>query len=52
MRKHYRSKKSFSFEIYAGNSKLLKKYSNKGVRLLLGSFPSFIACSSLHGNYG
>ena len=32
--------------------KLLIKYSNKGVRLLLGSFPFFITCSSLHGNYG
>ena len=31
--------------------KLLIKYSNKGVCLLLGSFP-FITCSSLHGNYG
>ena len=34
--------------------KLLIKYSNKGVRLLLlsfnGSFPSFITCSSLQGN--
>ena len=32
--------------------KLLMKYSNKGVHLLLGSFPLFITCSSLHGNYG
>ena len=32
--------------------KLLIKYSNKGVRLLLGSFSFFITCSSLHGNYG
>ena len=32
--------------------KLFIKYSNKGVRLLLGSFPFFITCSSLHGNYG
>ena len=32
--------------------KLLVKYSNKGVRLLLGSFPFFEICSSLRGNYG
>ena len=33
--------------------KLLIKYSNKkGVRLLLGRFPFFITCSSLHGNDG
>ena len=34
--------------------KLLIKYSNKGVRLLLdrfnGSFPFLMTCSSLHGN--
>ena len=28
--------------------KLLIKYSNKGVRLLIGSFPFFKTCSSLH----
>ena len=32
--------------------KLLIKYSNKEVHLLLGSFPFFITCSFLHGNYG
>ena len=32
--------------------KLLMKYSKIEVRLLLGSFPFFITCSSLHENYG
>ena len=32
--------------------KLLIIFSNKGVRLLLGSFAFFITCSSLHENYG
>ena len=32
--------------------RLLIKYSYKGVRLLLGSFPFFITRNSSHGNYG
>ena len=32
--------------------KLLIKYSNKRVHLLLGSFHFFITCSSLHENDG
>ena len=32
--------------------KLLIKYSNKGVHLLLGTFLFFITSISLHGNYG
>ena len=40
MRKHYRSKKSFSYEIYAGTSKATHGVFQLRVRLLLGSFPS------------
>ena len=39
MRKHYRSKKSFSYQIYAGTSKATHKVFQQRVRLLLGSFP-------------
>ena len=51
MRKHYRSKKSFSYEIYARTSKATHRVSQLRVCLLLGSFPFFITCSSLHRNY-
>ena len=52
MRKRYRSKKSFGYEIYARTSKATHRVFQLRVRLLLGSFPLFIICSSLHGNYG
>ena len=51
MRKCYLSKKSFTYEIYAGTSKAIQSIPAKGC-LLLGSFPFFITCSSLHRNYG
>ena len=52
MRKHYRSKKSFSYEIYARTSKATHRVFQLRVRLLLGSFPFFITCSSVYRNYG
>ena len=50
MRKHCCSKKSSSYEIYARTSKANHRVFQLRVRLLLGSFPFFITCSSLHGN--
>ena len=54
MGKRYLSKKSFTYEIYAGTSKAAHKVFQQkcASRLLLGSFPFFKTCSSLHGNYG
>ena len=52
MRKHYRSKKSFGYEIYARTSKATHRVFQLRVHLLLGSFSFFITCSSLQGNYG
>ena len=52
MGKCYISKKSFTYEIYAGTLKAAHKVSNKRVHLLSGTFPFFKTCSSLHGNYG
>ena len=52
MGKCYLSRKSFTYEIYAGTSKAAHKVFQQRVRLLLRSFPFFNTCSSLHENYG
>ena len=52
MRKHYLSKKSFTYEIYAGTSEAAHKIFQKRGAFSIGSFPFLITCSSLHGNYG
>ena len=52
MRKHYLSKKSFTYEIYAETLKAAHKIFLQKVCLLSGSVLFFMTCSSLHGNYG
>ena len=52
MRKCYLSKSLLPMRSMLELQKLLIKYSNKGVCLLLGSFPFLITCSHLHKNYG
>ena len=52
MRKHYLSKKSFTYEIYAETLKAAHKIFQQKVCLLSGSVLFFMTCSSLHGNYG
>ena len=47
-RKHYRSKKSFSCEIYAGTSKAAHKIFQQRGASSIREFPFFITCSSKH----
>ena len=48
MRKQYLSKKSFTYQIYAGTSKVAHKVFQERGASFVGEFPFFITCSSLH----
>ena len=52
MRKRYLSKKSFTYNIYAGTSKAAHKVFQQRGASSIREFLFFITCSSLHGNYG
>ena len=52
MGKRYLSKKSFTYEIYAGTSKAAHKVFQQRGASSIREFPFFITCSFLHGNYG
>ena len=52
MRKRYLSKKSFTYEIYAGTSKAVHRVFQQRGTSSIGEFPLFITCSSLLRNYG
>ena len=50
MRQRYLSKKSLTYEIYAGTSKAADKVFQQRDASSIRSFPFFITCSSLHRN--
>ena len=53
MRKRYLSKKSFTYEIYAGTSKAAHNVFQQGGASSIREFSFLhITCSSLHRNYG
>ena len=52
MRKHYRSKKSFSYEIYAGTSKAAHKVLKQRGASSIGEFSVLHNLQFLHRNYG
>ena len=53
MRKHYRSKKSFSYEIYAGTSKAAHEvFQQRGASSSIREFSVLHNLQFLPGNYG
>ena len=52
MGKSYLSKKSFTYEIYAGTSEAAHKVFQQRCASSIREFPFFKTCNSLHGNYG
>ena len=52
MGKRYLSKKSFTYEIYAGTAKAAHKVFKERGASSIREFPFFKPCSSLHESYG